>query len=169
MQASNFWWKVNNGSSVLFWEDIWFQDCELKLRFGRLYKLSKCKHIEVGIWDCYEHTGEAFWNRKLRGWEVEEIIELECILKTIKLNGKADELIWKPGNASFSTKTRLDWLMSDSKQEVVSWAFLWKIKVLPKVMIFLWKVQRNLLPTRVFLHKRMGQEISSTVCLFCHT
>lgn len=49
MQASNFWWKVNKGSSVLFWEDIWFQDCELKLRFGRLYKLSKCKHIEVGI------------------------------------------------------------------------------------------------------------------------
>lgn len=87
----------------------------------------------LDIWECNEHTREAFWNRKLRGKEVDEVMELESILKTVKLNGKADEVIWKPENASFTTKLGVEWLESESHQDIVTWNFLWKIKVPPKV------------------------------------
>lgn len=96
----------------MLWEDVWYQDCALKTKFSRLYQLTKWQHLEVSmfldIWGCYDHIGEAFWNLKLRGWEVYEVMELESILKTMKLNSKVDELIWKPGNATFTSRLGIE-------------------------------------------------------------
>lgn len=94
-------------------------------------------------------------------------MELESILKTVKLNGKADEVIWKPGNASFTTKLGVEWLESESHQDIVTWNFLWKIKVPPKVLISIWIIQRAIVRTRAFLFKRLGQGIASTICPYC--
>lgn len=106
MHEKKFRWKLKNGNSVMLWEDVWYQNCALKSKFAKLYKLT-LQHLEdsmfIDIWECYVHTGEAFSIRELRGWEVEEVRELESVLKTVNLNSKSDELIWKTEIALFST------------------------------------------------------------------
>jgi hypothetical protein len=32
---------VGNGRKVRFWEDVWLGECPLKLRFNRLYEISR--------------------------------------------------------------------------------------------------------------------------------
>lgn len=78
----------------------------------------------LDIWDCYKHDGETFWNRKLRGWEVDEVRELDFILKSVKLNGKKDELIWNPSKAPFTTNL-VEWLENGCQQDKVSWCFFY--------------------------------------------
>lgn len=47
MNNLDFEWKVNNGRSILFREDIWHQGQPLMNKFPKLYQLSKWKQIEV--------------------------------------------------------------------------------------------------------------------------
>lgn len=84
---------------------------------------------------------------------MEDVIELEIILKSVKLNGKADDLIWKPGNSSFSIKTGLEWLESKSLPDEVLWSFLLKIKVPPKVLIFYGRFKEKLYQQECFYSK----------------
>lgn len=93
-------WIVNNGDQALFWEDIWFQDQPLLIKFKKLFQLTVLKNQVVrniiDLWSCYNHEGEVFWSRKLRPWEIEEVKYLDKIISSVKLNAKEDLLIWTP-------------------------------------------------------------------------
>jgi len=42
-----FKWKIDNGDSVLFWEDCWAGNGALKRVYPRLFSLSSCKDAKV--------------------------------------------------------------------------------------------------------------------------
>lgn len=66
----NFRWSMANGKVVFFWEDVWLLDEPLKVKFRRLFSISKFK--ESSVLDFFKaRQGKSlklptFWNRPLR-------------------------------------------------------------------------------------------------------
>ncbi|KAK1390219.1 hypothetical protein POM88_018397 [Heracleum sosnowskyi] len=159
LYSQNFFWKLNNGNKILFWEDYWYDKGALKCIFPKLYSLSNLKEVEVSIfvdlWDCYEHDSNVFWKRKLRSWEFDEMVTLHSIVRTIKLNPSDDILKWTQSKCGYSVKEGVQILQDDSLNNRVDWEVIWKVKVPSKIHI-LWKLHRNVLPTKNFLFNRIG-------------
>ncbi|KAK1364861.1 hypothetical protein POM88_040422 [Heracleum sosnowskyi] len=143
---SQYEWKVNDGKKVIFWEDTWIQD----------------------LWDFYEHTGTTFWKRSLRSWEIEQVECLNEILKGVALNSRKVSLLWLPGLDMYTVKKATSLLDLDRSENRVGWFFIWRLKIPPKVQIFVWKLCRGILPVKVFLYSRLGSSIGSTSCLRCN-
>lgn len=49
------------------------------------------------------------------------------------------------------------------------WSFLWTMKVPPKIKVLIWKLYKNILPTKVFLCNRIPINNISTVCTACNS
>lgn len=141
------------------------------IKFYKLYQISKWKNTQFNIfkdlWECYDHEEDIFWQRSLRSWEVESLQELSNIIHSRKLNSKDDLLIWKIEENPYTVSEGIDFLSRSRESQAMSWSFIWKLKIPPKAIIFLWKLHREILPTRVFLHKRIGNNFNQTLCPRC--
>jgi hypothetical protein len=84
-------WKVGNGNRVRFWQDIWLDKCPLKIRFPRLYRISKQQEWSVA------QMNEAQWGmdfRRILGEEERaELDELLDALERIEIDDNDDGLI----------------------------------------------------------------------------
>lgn len=72
VSQNNFSWKLQDGKTVLFWEDKWLDSDPLKDIFKRIYKLSNLKGLNVfsGLEARLEGQGllnSSNWSRSLLG------------------------------------------------------------------------------------------------------
>lgn len=77
--------------------------------------------------------------------------------------------VWEPSASTYSIASAVYlWLNSDQQGEVDCWGgwhYLWKLRAIPKVKVFVWRMLHGRTPTFAFLHKlNIGPERE---CVFC--
>ena len=167
---NGFCWKIKDGRSVRFWEDIWYGRRALQKEFDRLFQLSGIKTASVRlVWEIWQSCGglpPTIWSRQLRAWELEQAEILNQILSTIQFGDGKDVWFWNYSGKCFSTK---ECYMAISNVVLVNPKCLsfWKFKIPPKVKFFLWKLEHKVLPTKVLLAGRLHNLNLSPICSRC--
>ena len=170
LDKTQFIWTLKNGESIFFWEDVWISEIPLRDMFKRLYKLSLRKAITVQQFFNISHErslkGSSFWSRSLRSWELEDVESLESIIDKAKRVEGEDFLVWAASKKSYQTCKATE-LLQDSGS-LISWRFIWKLRVPHKIKLFLWKVHLKILPTKSFLVSREIISKDTAKCSFCN-
>lgn len=169
-----FHWKVGNGELIRFWEDAWHRDGPLMDLFPRLYNITRLQFCPMkfffSLWEEKGVSDNSLWVRPISSRDEGFLSSLLSILQEINLNDSRDMLGWKPSKGGIFSAKEFVKLSSSSIQIGNSrshiWEIIWKIKVPPKINIFLWKLQWGILPTYAFLHRIMPD--SPLVCKWCN-
>lgn len=80
----------------------------------------------------------------------------------------ANEWVWRPlSSKAMTVATIYDYLNSEHLDMHTwnGWNFIWKLKVVPRVKVFIWKLAHGKLPTRSYLYNlNLGPD---SLCSFC--
>ncbi|KAK8676714.1 hypothetical protein V6N13_142284 [Hibiscus sabdariffa] len=92
-------WKLGNGQSILFWEDLWCDVAPLRISFPRLYRLVKAKGqtiaAVVGVGDFSNIVWDSVFSRKLLEREQKFLSSIKECLATKNLDyNSSDKIIW---------------------------------------------------------------------------
>ena len=167
----NFKWRCGNGSSVLFWEDIWLDEVPLMDRFSSLYAQSALKHTVVKDWlSCFNSStsSNTLWINPLNLVDRDSLDVLTQMLNEVTLSTRKECITLIPSAGPFSTAKAKKVLLQSSlgtNQNTSKWAIIWGLKIPPKFSIFLWKIVWGILPTNHFLHCRI-QNVDPH-CIWC--
>lgn len=171
LESKNCKWTVKNGESTLFWEDWWYGDKSFNITYQRLYNLCKIKKVVVkdfiGFWQNDSTRSEHLWKRELRAWELEEVVKLNEVIESFTFKIGVDSLAWSGSGSEYSSKKGCLYLTRGSEGFNLKWRKIWKIKAPPKVLLFLWKLENNIVPTKVFLMNRLKVMNSNVFCGRC--
>ncbi|KAL5858823.1 hypothetical protein ACOSQ4_000119 [Xanthoceras sorbifolium] len=156
--SSGINWRIGNGNSVHFWTDVWASDCG-----------SLANHAAVALNDTLlsekvkDYVVEAGWNlRKLA-----TVLPWNIIHKITKIHigNIPDKIIWGGcSKGNFSVKTAYN-LMLDSDSPPWQWNFIWKLKLPPKVLTFLWSLLHGKILTND--HRRARCLTTDSSCPRC--
>jgi hypothetical protein len=130
--AVGYRWKIGNGKSIKFWEDIWFGNSPLAVQFWDIYFVSNQQtQIVSDIWDGQQIRGtfrRTFSEEMMIQWQ-----ELLVIANTISFSEDKDQLIWQyETNGVYSSSS----MYSLVKFQGSTPAFLppvWKLKIPPRI------------------------------------
>lgn len=163
---------LGDGTNVLFWTDIWLGELSLRDRFSRLYELSLFKEESVAtmkalVWD---EAGEAWkWRRRLFAWEEESVAELTLLLHNVSLQAQQkDRWIWKAdsSSSSYTVQSAYKMIMTQAPlDQVTDMPSCWHKDVSLKVVLFVWRLFRDRLPTKVNLHRRQVLDVEAQFCV----
>lgn len=68
-----FKWKVNNGKSVMFWEDRWHEEGIMQIKFARLYRIFNFKLSSISEflieWRKGGRSNPGLWLRSISNRE----------------------------------------------------------------------------------------------------
>lgn len=160
-----FKWKVNNGELVSIKTDCWHGSSPLSCSHTHLFKASNHKYASVKdmkiLWKAPNF--EELWNKELSGYERLDSAYLGTPLDNVHLTNKDDSLQWL-GMNKFSTSLCYSKLKMANCHNG-SWYVIWKLKIPPKVKIFLWQWGHNSIHSWQFLRSR-GLLLNST-CKTC--
>lgn len=172
LNHSQFKWQANEGNRIYFCEDIWIKDVSLATAFPRLYRLSKNKFVFISdflnTWSENITVLQHLWYRTLRQQEQEDATLINDILQSYTVSETDDHLIWKVNDKAYNTATMYNRLNSTNNNNDYRWAFIWTLKIPPKIRTFLWKISRNILPTKQFLANRLRDLNLSSICTLCN-
>ncbi|XP_017256437.1 uncharacterized protein LOC108225996 [Daucus carota subsp. sativus] len=167
---NGFVWKVNNGKSIRFWEDIWYGDRPFNKVYSRLYSISGMKTASVRLmWEVWQGNGglpHTIWNRQLRAWELEQVGILNQVLSSVHPRECSDVLYWSWSGKCYSTKDCYMALNGNALINSPCWSF-WKLKIPPRIHFFVWKVMNQVLPTKELLANRLQGMNFSPNCGWC--
>lgn len=146
---NNYTWRAYIGDIILFWEDVWTKEHSLANIYPRLYRISKYKQLYIrdmlNVWENINSTQEL-WSRPLYNQEENEAQEIYNIIQGYNANAREDILYWKK-NKDFIVSEMYHHINSQNNTNSYRWAFIWTLKVLPKIKTFMWKICNNLIPT----------------------
>jgi hypothetical protein len=161
---------LGDGRNTLFWTDVWIGEVTLRDRFSRLYDLSLRKGESVASmrdlgWGV---EGDAWrWRRRLFVWEEESVEELTLLLQNVSLQVHLEDK-WKWKDDSSSVYTVRSAYNSIIAQDSVDYAeairSIWHKDVPLKVLLFVWRLFRDRLPTKNNLHRRQVLDIEEQYC-----
>jgi hypothetical protein len=158
-------WKIGNGKSVRFWEDIWLGSSSLAIQYWEIYYLvnEQNKSVEE-LWDgqnlkctfprCVDIRLYNLW---------EEVVSLAS---SINFSGADDEMVWQHNSSGMYSSQSLYSIINFRGMTLVYLSDVWKLLVPPRIHSFLWLVSHNKLLTRDNLEKRRALDDSS--CFFCN-
>lgn len=160
-----FKWKIGDGMSIKFWKDMWFNNIEVKSSFSRLYSLAVDKDISVAEMKKRWHEDhDLIWRRTLRGWEIDSKQELGILINQIKLEHKADSMVWM-GNTGVFNSIDLYHLLDQNNTVPGIWYHFWKLKLPSRIKLFVWKLMNQSLTVKTFLKVRIqGIEVQCSLC-----
>lgn len=75
-------------------------------------------------------------------------------------------VVWTPSNSNFSTRTYYQHLERIDNVGEGNWKKFWKIKVPPKIHIFLWKIEKGIMYVSKFIKDRLKMDFDP-VCKMC--
>jgi hypothetical protein len=157
-------WKVGNGNEIKFWHDVWLGDCSLKIRYPRLFHISRQQE-----WSVFD-LREVNWNLDLRRrLGIEEIAEWNDLQESLELvdflEGVNDEVLWAlESSGKFTTKSMYRF-MKNSREVDIRMTDFWKMKLPLKIKIFLWMLWHDRVQTGEQLKVRKGK--GSERCKYC--
>jgi hypothetical protein len=135
--------EVGDGYRVLFWHDVWCEELPLKL-LPELFTIVCGKDTLVAE-NMQRQNGNILWNilftRHVQDWEVEVVSRFFELLYSIKVRYEGDDKIcWIPSRRkSFEVKSYYK-ILSSPIHFSFTWKSIWKVKVPPRVVFFVWTV-----------------------------
>ena len=157
-------WNIGDGSRTRFWEDTWFGTSPLAVQFWPIY--SVCNELNKSfneVWDgqCLKLSFRRNFSDSL----MEQWFQLEEIAKSITFTAEPDALIWQLDNKGKYSSSSLYHVINFRGVQPVFIPAIWKLRVPPKIHVFLWLLSKNKLMTRDNLRKR--HIIKPLDCVYC--
>ncbi|CAN1313939.1 Putative ribonuclease H protein At1g65750 [Linum perenne] len=148
-------WKIGDGNGVRVWGDPWLRrDGGLRVASDVIAGLEDMRVRDLFI------PGTREWDAEL----VEELLneeEAAVVLSTPVVDvGERDTRIWHyTKNGQYTVRSSYHVLMErvanmEHLHTPGPWKELWQLKVPPKMRVMLWRLARDVLPTRVRLCRR---------------
>ena len=167
---SNVRHSLGDGSNALFWLDVWVGELPLRDRFSRLYELPLLKGETVAAMRAlgWEEEGEAWrWRRRLFAWEEESVGELRLLLQNVSLQvHRKDNWKWNADSSSYTIRSAYNTLLAQVHVDnVVAAPSIWHKDVPLKVVLFVWCLFHDRLPTKDNLHRRHVLDFDAQICV----
>ena len=168
---AQFRWLCGNGLKVFFWEDTWLNDKALADRFPSLYdKTTTSFHTVSEVLKLLHSTpiSSTLWLTQLLSDDQISLSSLLRLTEGVVLRDKNDQIVWAPSGGSYNTSQAYKILFSrmhSSSGQQGLWNVIWKLKTPPKVSIFIWKLNWEVLPTTYFLSSKIKD--FSPLCPWC--
>jgi hypothetical protein len=143
--------KIGNGESVRFWEDVWLGDTSLAQQYPSLYNIVQQKHTLLADVLAQTPLNIAF-RRSLVGNKWNRWLHLCQRLMMVQLSNTPDQFVWKLTDTStFSIKS----LYSDQLNGPTRFLhrYLWKLKIPLKIKKIMWFLKNKVLLTKDNLAK----------------
>ncbi len=155
-------WAIGDGMSVDVLEDSWVTELPISrlpamVDTGRLmgHRVSDLLVPGEGRWD------EVFVRETFGEHLAERILALP-----IPLRAEPDRLVWIPTGRSRVRARDIHAWTSREPVRRIDGGWIWRMRVHPRVALFLWKVAWGCLPTRSVLARRgMGLDLLCERCL----
>jgi hypothetical protein len=133
--AIGYRWKLGNGKSIKFWEDIWFGNSPLAVQFWYIYFVSNQQTQTVSdIWDGQQISctfRRTFCEEIMVQWQ-----ELLVIVNTVNFSEDEDQLIWQyETNGVYSSRSMYS-LVNFRGVQPVFLPPVWKLKIPPRIQVF---------------------------------
>lgn len=81
-------------TSVLFWHDLWYQNCSMASKYPYLYEI--CTNPDISLQLVVNSQGSAItFNRSLFGVIYNEWLELLYIISQLSFTHSEDKLYWR--------------------------------------------------------------------------
>ena len=152
-------------TNVLFWTDIWYQQCTMATRFPYLYEI--CTNSALTLQQVINSQGGAIkFRRSLFGILHTEWLEVLEIISHLSFTHLEDQLSWRwDAQGKFTVRSLYKFLnyRGITPRNAMRW---WKIPIPLKIRIFMWLAHKNRILTTDNLLKRGWQ--GQNKCQFCH-
>ncbi|KAH6784204.1 hypothetical protein C2S52_009163, partial [Perilla frutescens var. hirtella] len=154
-------WNIRNGRSTRIWKDPWIPES-----YPSTYneRASAFPNVQL-VCQLFEANGE-YWNSEL----IENIFSQDISKRILAIplcqTSMEDCPFWRFNkNGIYSVKSGY-WVMKgikDAKKSIPSvsslspnpWLWIWKLKIPPKIHIFLWRCMRGIIPSKAILLGRV--------------
>ncbi|KAL4280566.1 hypothetical protein GQ457_03G000290 [Hibiscus cannabinus] len=172
VMRNNFMLQVGDGQSISFWSDIWLGDTPLKIKFPRIFALSRNKMGMIAEFGKKEEPGWN-WNfqlrRQLYDWEISQWEDLMALLRSFRAsNLNSDWVCWAGSSDGKYSVSSFGKFFSKQREGDFEWSRLvWRGIAPPKVEFFYWLVVQNRIPVKVELVKRGVSSITELSCPLC--
>jgi hypothetical protein len=162
--AVGYKWKVGDGRSIKFWEDIWFGNSPLATQFWDIYIISNQQTQTIrDLWDGEQIRGtfrRIFSEEMMTNW-----LELIEIAKTISFTDENDQLIWQYETNGIYSSSSMYALVNFRGIQPIYLPSVWKLKIPPRIQVFLWLFSQNKIMTRDNLrHRGMVKPLECEMC-----
>jgi hypothetical protein len=144
--------KVGDVVQTRFWEDTWLGNKPLAVQHPSIYHI--VHHKQVSIAHVLSHTPlNISFRQALTGNRGSRWLHLARRLMDIHLTNESGTFVWKlTRNGLFTVKSLYLDFMNDHTKFLRK--YIWKIKVLLKIRIFMWFLHQRVLLTKDNLLKR---------------
>ena len=156
-------WKLGNGRSINFLEDVWSGECPLRIVYPQLYGIFIDRSVTVR--EAFESGWNFSFRRRLQRTDHDQWKALMSEFEKVNITEEEDIMIWKlEKKGKFSSKSlyryMIDGGLIDTKMKGV-----WKARIPQKIKIFLWMAWKDKLQTAEQLVKRNWKgPISCKLC-----
>ncbi|CAL9000717.1 unnamed protein product, partial [Prunus brigantina] len=153
-------WRIGSGDQVKFWKDSWCSDTPLLHHDG---VLNVCD-ADCVVSSFFLHN---WWDiSKLREALSEDLVQ-QIVSIPVGVHGSFfDTQIWHASsNGVFSVKSAYQLFFAGPAWPKSSWAFLWKLKIPPKLQIFFWLAsQSKILSNEYRVRRQLAIDSSCGLC-----
>ena len=146
-------WHVGNGKSIKFWEDIWFGNSPFATQFWDIYVVSNQQSKTIcELWDglqlqcTFRRTFDA---EMMMQWQ-----EILAIAGSIVFSNSKDQLIWQYESKGVYSSSSMYSLVNFRGVRQIFLPAVWKLKIPPRIQVFLWLFSQNKIMTRDNLRAR---------------
>ena len=178
----SFWWRdilklcdlfrgisrctVGNGSTVLFWSDVWNNNL-LQDKFPRLYSYAKNKKISVAKF-LTSNTLDSQFHLPLSEQAYQEYLGLQELIQNIQVQEDSkDSWHYMWGNSSYSSSKFYNFPYKHVSPPA-PFLWIWQSKCCNKLRVFTWLLLKDRLNTRNILkrkkHKLEGNNYNCALC-----
>lgn len=149
--ANEFQWVVGDGNSISIMNDPWLSSLPLSRDANPYDVLSLAKDDKVSNLIKEDRT----WNGDLINHLFPEEMASRVFDIVIPATSQPDVLCWGPHHLiSVSAKHCLPFFFELTQSNQWQGGWIWKLKLQPRVKIFLWKAVNGWLPTKQFFATR---------------
>ncbi|KAJ3678037.1 hypothetical protein LUZ60_001840 [Juncus effusus] len=142
---------IGNGNQTLLWQQNWMGQT-LQFKFPELF--SFLENTDETVAEGLENWENTAFRGTLSVTAERQLQLLTGHLQDVQMNQTEDQVVWRWENdGRFSIKSAYK-IMSNGGLMHKDMQTLWRIKVPPKIKIFVWKAIRNRLPTVDNLQRR---------------
>jgi hypothetical protein len=157
-------WYVGNGKLIKFWEDVWFGNSPLATQYWDIYYIVNQQTKTISdLWDGSQLRctfRRTFTAELLVQWQ-----EILVIASTIYFTDSEDQLIWQfESNGVYSSQSMYALVNFRGVKQIFLPA-IWKLKIPPRIQVFLWLFSQNKVMTRDNLRRRgMPKPLECSLC-----
>jgi hypothetical protein len=157
-------WKVGDGRSIKFWEDIWFGNSPLVPNFGTFTSFLTSRLRPLGICGMGSRLeallGGFFPDEMMVSW-----LELIEIAKTISYSEENDQIIWQYETNGIYSSSSMYAIVNFRGIQPIYLPSMWKLKIPPRIQVFLWLFSQKKIMTRDNLRTRgMVKPLECEMC-----